>query len=237
MEKFKGFPARMRFTPVPNLFFTGLMPQIKDMAELKTTLYVIWLVYSKKGYPRYASFSELLGSRSLAGSLAEGDIPVAETLRTALQAAEGRGTLIHLVADRDGEPEDIYLLNTEAERKTAEKIRNGEMAIAGLKAAGVLPEPDAGEMPNIYTLYEQNIGMLTPIIAEELAEAEKLYPAEWIRDAVREAVSLNKRNWRYIARILENWAAEGKSDGTHRGDTKKGADRYAGQKYGQIFKR
>jgi DnaD/phage-associated family protein len=79
--------------------------------------------------------------------------------------------------------------------------------------------------------------MLTPMIAEELAEAERLYPGDWIRDAVREAVSLNKRNWRYIARILENWSAEGRSDGTHKRDTKKSTDKYNGQKYGHLFQR
>jgi DnaD/phage-associated family protein len=79
--------------------------------------------------------------------------------------------------------------------------------------------------------------MLTPIIADELTEAEKLYPEEWIRDAIKEAVSLNKRNWRYIARILENWSAEGRGDGTHQRDTQKSADKYNRQKYGHLFQR
>lgn len=55
--------------------------------------------------------------------------------------------------------------------------------------------------------------MLSPIIAEELKEAEKIYPASWIDDAFKEAVHLNKRNWRYISRILERWATEGRSNG------------------------
>jgi DnaD/phage-associated family protein len=69
------------------------------------------------------------------------------------------------------------------------------------------------DKPNIFALYEQNIGTLSPIIVEELREAERLYPASWIQDAFREAVDLNKRSWRYIERILERWAAEGKDDG------------------------
>jgi DnaD/phage-associated family protein len=68
-------------------------------------------------------------------------------------------------------------------------------------------------------LYEQNIGPLTPLLAEELMEAEDTYPVSWIEDAFREAVELNKRSWRYIQRILERWAAEGKADEkTRRGD-------------------
>jgi DnaD/phage-associated family protein len=73
------------------------------------------------------------------------------------------------------------------------------------------------QRPNIFVLYEQNIGPLTPLLAEELVEAEDTYPALWIEDAFREAVELNKRSWRYIQRILERWAAEGKTDETSRG--------------------
>ncbi|MBT9163089.1 MAG: hypothetical protein DDT27_01658 [Dehalococcoidia bacterium] len=54
------------------------------------------------------------------------------------------------------------------------------------------------------------------MIAEDLKEAEKLYPASWIEDAFRESVRLNKRNWRYISRILERWASRGKDYGTAR---------------------
>ena len=92
---------------------------------------------------------------------------------------------------------------------------------------------------DIFTLYEQNIGMLTPLIADELREAEKQYPETWIKDAIKEAVALNKRNWRYIARILEHWSTEGKDDGTHRGNLKKNTDpdKYIRGKYGHMVQR
>ncbi|MFC1873473.1 DnaD domain-containing protein, partial [Chloroflexota bacterium] len=95
------------------------------------------------------------------------------------------------------------------------------------------------ELPNIFTMYEQNIGMLTPIIADELKDAEKLYPVDWIQDAIKEASTNNKRNWRYISKILENWATEGKNDGTHRrySTQKAGSDKYIRQKYGNLVKR
>lgn len=32
MKQFNGFPARMQFTPIPNLFFSMLLPQIDDVA-------------------------------------------------------------------------------------------------------------------------------------------------------------------------------------------------------------
>jgi DnaD/phage-associated family protein len=113
--------------------------------------------------------------------------------------------------ERDGEAHELYLINDDAGRKAAEKVESGELKVGNLAQAE--PCPVSQEQPNIFTLYEKNIGMLTPIIAEELKEAEKLYPASWIQDAFKEAVDLNKRSWRYISRILERWAAEGKHDG------------------------
>ena len=44
------------------------------------------------------------------------------------------------------------------------------------------------ERPNIFVLYEQNIGLLSPLIAEDLKDAADQYPAEWIEAAFREAV-------------------------------------------------
>ena len=238
MKQFGGFPAKAEFTPLPNLFFSTLLPQIKDITELKVTLLTFEALYRKRGYPRFVTYNELLGNASLMNSLKEMTGPPEEVLRKALDMTTQRGTLLHLVLDSDGMPEDIYFLNTEANRQTMAKIQNGELNLKGLKPVGQI-YVETEELPDIFTLYEQNIGMLTPMIAEELREAENLYPATWIEDAIKEAVSLNKRNWRYISRILENWSSEGKSDGAHRRDStqKTGPERYIKQKYGHMVKR
>ncbi len=236
MQQFKGFPARMEFTSIPNLFFSTLLPQISEVAELKTTLHVLAVLYRKRGYPRFVTYKELLGIASLMGSLGGAAKPSDEVLRGALEMATERGTFIHLVLDRDGKPEHVYFLNTESDRQIVAKIENGKLTLSGLKAGGQA-YVEAEEQPDIFTLYEQNIGMLTPLIAEELREAEKLYPEDWIRDAIKEAVSLNKRNWRYIARILERWLAEGKSDGAYRRYSKADPDKYIKGKYGHMVRR
>jgi len=237
MEQFKGFPAKSQFTAVPNAFFSTLLPQISDIAELKTTLHIFQMLYQKRGYPRFTSYRELLANKSLMNSLKEAESPPGEALRNALEAAAKRGTILHLVLDRDSMPEDIYLLNTESDRQTMAKIQSGELKLSGLE----LKEPaliDAEEPPDIFTLYEQNIGMLTPMIAEELRDALKVYPENWISDAIKEAVSNNKRKWSYISAILERWTAEGRGDGTYRGDFKKtDPDKYIKGKYGHIVQR
>ncbi len=234
MKQFSGFPAKMQFTPIPNFFFSTLLPQISDIAELKTTLHILGALYRKRGYPRFITYRELLSNTSLIRSLKEAAKPPDEVLRQALEMATRRGTILHIVLDRDGVPEDIYFLNTDSDRQIVAKIQNGELSLVGLKTGGQ-SSIETEEQPDIFTLYEQNIGMLTPMIAEELREAEKLYPVAWIKDAIKEAVSLNKRNWRYIARILERWSSEGKSSGTYKRDFKKtDPDKYAKQKYGHM---
>ena len=66
------------------------------------------------------------------------------------------------------------------------------------------------ERPNIFVLYEQNIGLLSPMIAEELKDAAEQYPTDWIEAAFREAVQQNKRKWSYIRAILRHWGTEGR---------------------------
>jgi len=237
MKQFSGFPTRMEFTPIPNVFFSRLLSQISDIAELKTTLHIFWSLYHKRGYPRFVTHSELLGNASLMSSLKEGAKSPAEVLRNVLEMAIKRGTVLHVVVDRDGTPEDVYFLNTESDSQIVTKIRNGEFRLPGLKAVGQA-YIETEEQPDIFTLYEQNIGMLTPMIADELVEAEKLYPEAWIRDAIKEAVNQNKRKWNYISAILERWSAEGRSNGTYRRDFKKtDPDKYIRGKYGHMVRR
>ncbi|MDD5220086.1 MAG: DnaD domain protein [Candidatus Bipolaricaulis sp.] len=75
-------------------------------------------------------------------------------------------------------------------------------------------EDDVPPLSNIYQLYESNIGMLTPFSDKQLKDAEKEYPAEWIEDAIKEAVKYNKRNLAYIGRILERWKTQGRGSNT-----------------------
>ena len=81
------------------------------------------------------------------------------------------------------------------------------------------------ERPNIYRLYEENIGPLTPLIADALREAELNYPAEWIEEAMKTAVLNNARHWRYVLAILTRRKEKGHDD-TDRRDSEKDRRRY-----------
>ncbi|MCL5265793.1 MAG: DnaD domain protein [Chloroflexi bacterium] len=216
MRGFAGFPAGgMKFTPLPNLFFSAVLPQIDNLAELKVTMHIFWMLHQKKGFPRYVTLRELSEDGTLISGLKKTCSPGEKTedkLREALELATTRGTLLHLFAEIGGKEQDLYLLNTANGREVVRKLRNGELDMGQIIRSPGEPVAVRPERPNIFALYEQNVGLLTPIIADELREAEKVYPAEWIEDAFKQAVEYNKRNWKYIQRILERWAIEGKSD-------------------------
>ena len=131
----------------------------------------------------------------------------------ALQTSQDRNVFIKV--DGKNTSPSLYYLNTEFERQTVRNVSISE------PQSEFEPWEPVGERSNIYSLYEQNIGILTPIVAEKIGEAEQRYPLEWIEEAISEAVSLNSRNWRYISRILERWEIEGKADGESRKHTGK----------------
>jgi len=102
-----------------------------------------------------------------------------------------------------------------------EGLREGSLSLADIQAANPLPNPDK---PNIFTLYEQNIGPLTPMVAEILKADAETYPESWLREAMQEAVSRNIRNWKYVQAILKAWQEKGR-DSTH-GTTQSALERF-----------
>jgi DNA replication protein len=239
---FSGFPAgRMRMIAVPVLFFSELLPEIDNYNELKVTLHILWRLDQKSGYPRYLSLTELLGDATLLEGFQGSDIAPEGCVLDGLRRATERGALLVATADKPGGgQETFYFLNSDKGRLAIEQWRNGEIRLVET-APGPAPQLKS-ERPNIFILYEQNIGLLQPMIAEELREAESAYPAEWIEDAFREAAAQNKRNWRYIQR----WAVGGRTSELPRGkgdlrsrDLRSGDDRrrYVEGKYAEYFKR
>ncbi len=236
MKGFVGFPAgRLRFTPVPDLFFSELLPQIDNLPELKVTLHVIWILHLQKGPIRWVRREELLHDGVLLRGLKGAGTTPERLVEEGLERAVARGTLLHLTGRRpDGGQEDWYLLNSEQGRRTVEKVGQGELELA---PAAVLEEPQLElERPNIFVLYEQNIGTLQPMIGEELQEAEERYPAEWIAEAFKIAAEQNVRKWRYIRAILERWATEGKDDGKAGRDPEQDRYRYIKGRYKDYVK-
>lgn len=236
MKRFEGFPARTDYAPVPRAFLSRILPYITDAAEIKASLHIFAALTGKRGTIRFVSRDELLRDTALMEGIRDGDDPPEATLGRALRQAVERATFLEVVlrGEDDAGETRLYLLNTAADRAAVARIHAGELTLPGTDDRRVLPPETAASPPNVFGLYEENIGMLTPMIAEELRDAEKEYPEQWIGDAIREAASLNKRSWRYIARILENWAVKGRGDPS---GGKADPDKYVKGKYGHMVNR
>ena len=185
---FPGFGAAVKRLPVPALLLSSLLAEIDDTAELKCTLRFLWYEAQQSGAPKRVLASALRTDGVLLEALGSED----EIERGIALAAE-RGTLI--------EAGDWLLLRTPQNERAAERF-------------GPAPAQTAvgqqSERPNVFRLYEENIGMLTPMVADELRAAEEEYPAGWVEDAIHEATANNVHNWRYVAAILERWKKIGR---------------------------
>ena len=69
--------------------------------------------------------------------------------------------------------------------------------------------PGEEKPDNVFKVYEQNIGALTPMIADALREAETTDGAVWVVAAIEEAVRSNARSWKYCEAILQRWRRDG----------------------------
>ena len=210
MKPFVGFPAgKVRFTSLPETFFAELLPAIDHLAELKVTLYVLWHLSHQEGQVRFVTAAEMADDPLFMAGLGASDEAARQALAEGLERAVQRSTLLKASVSADETGMEVYFLNSPRGRAAVEAIQQGQWTPGEQPRLPVTLEL---ERPNVYRLYEENIGPLTPLIADALQEAEKLYPGEWIEDAVRIAVENNVRRWRYVERILQSWKEKGRDE-------------------------
>jgi DNA replication protein len=228
MSDFKGFPeGKVHLTPVPSQFFTELLPQMDQLGEVKLILYIFWRLDHMEGAFRYLRRLDLLSDAKFLEGMGATSEAAQAAIDSALEQTLKRGVLLQASLDFENGPQEIYFLNSPKGRAALRAIQSGSWRLTGETQQLT---PAVAEPPNIFRLYEENIGPLTPMIADELAEAEQSYQPAWIEEAIRLAVENNKRNLRYIFAILERWRREGKH-----GQKEKPQDRpdspEAGRKY------
>ena len=214
MKKFDGFNSSETFTQVPDSFL-HLINEIEDVAELKVTLYAIYRIEHIEG--NFRGLGEVdFDSESLGLSI--------EQIQFGLSKAIERQTLLK----SENEAEVFYFLNSPRGRLSAEAFANGQMK----SAQSYVPNKS-----NVFKLYEENIGALTPLIADMLREAEKNYPHVWFQEAFEIAVSRNVRNWKYINAILNRWKENGKDESRDSKNVISDAKRYTEGEFAEFFKR
>ena len=228
MKGFVGFPpGKTPLVLLPSAVLGELVPLIDDLAELKVTLHCYWRLSQGEGDVRFVRRRDLVQDETLLNGLPQdATTDPLGVLDDALERAVARATLIHVRVEREGQMEEWYFANTPKGRAAAKQAGQGkwpagETAVIQVEAT----------RPNIFVLYEQNIGLLQPLIADELRQAERDYPASWIEEAFHRAAEANVRNWNYVRAILERWSREGKGDGTSGRDAEKDYRRYIEGKY------
>jgi DNA replication protein len=211
MKGFSGFsdgPSSM--TPLPEAFFTDLLPQMDQVDELKLTLFLIWRLAQQEGKFRFITARALQADPLVQKAMPMGNIA------DALERAIARGIFIAVQHAAPLE-ETYYFLNSQRGRAAAKGLADGVW-----NPAKEMPlELPQVQRPNIFTLYEQNIGPLTPIVADLLRTAAEEYSDQEVTAAITAAVGQNARTWRYIEAVLEGRASDAHSPGSDNEERKK----------------
>lgn len=211
MKRFKGFTQAETFTALPDPFFRQLLKDIEAVDEFKVTAYALW---------RYANMEggfQGLGRQDF--DPAELGLTAA-AVRKGLEKAVERGTLLRAEREAESEAEIYFFLNSprgQAAARAYVKAKDG-------RPAGVSTAPL--ERPEIFRLYEENIGPLTPLLADALKDAEATFSTAWVAEAIEIAVKNNKRSWRYCEAILKRWKDEGRAEKQNRRDPEEDRHKY-----------
>ena len=208
MPNFNGFTSSETFTSVPDTFFLDLLSQIEDADELRATLHAIWRIEHQEGHVRFLRRADF-------GEFAAG-----------VDKAVARGSLLE-VRNEAGE---FFFLNSPRGRASVEAIQSGKFDPSNVQNAPPV------EHSNVFTLYEQNIGALTPLIADMLREAEKEYPSMWFEEAFEIAVAKNARHWRFVEAVLKRWKEKGKDERKNQQDAVKDFERYTDGEFSEYLK-
>ena len=216
-SQFSGFDVtKSVLIHIPYDFINELLPTIDDVDELRLTLVLFSFLLQQEGSERYISH-ETICENGLFTKQFSGDL---QRLEIALEKCVARKTLLKFPATGVNEPRDVFFINTAQNQAIVKRLITGDVRLTDLAMASGI-----NEKPNIFRMYEENIGVITPMLAEILKEDEQSFPSAWIADAIKIAVQHNARNWKYIHAILVSWQKEGR-DGKNGQNTKKNRRKY-----------
>lgn len=202
--------------PIPDTFFFEILPILTEFNQLKLVLYLFWHHQKQEGKVRFFT-QKNLASDPILLELVGGDAG----LDDALSGLVSKDILLIGISK---DPEISYFFFNSPQGHAAVKaIQEGRWREPHVPQPLILMERNK---PNIFKLYEENIGVITPMMAEILKEDENAYPSPWIEDAIRIAVARNARNWKYVQAILERWQKEGRGNEQNRRNDSQDPDSY-----------
>ena len=232
-KSFNGFPqGKLKQVQIPVIFFRELLPNIDNLPELKLTIYIFYRMSRIEGKFRYLRLRDIQKDANFMQGLDKDNLKATKKLKKAIELAIKRGTLLFIELPIKGKKQQFLFVNTPKGRAAIDAIKKGKWNPTDLQEQ---PIELVSETSNIFNLYEENIGALTPLIVDALIELENSYTYNWIEDAFRIAVENNKRSLRYIEAILDRWQREGRDDKKDRQNTEKDRRKYIEGEYSEFI--
>jgi DnaD/phage-associated family protein len=203
---------------------SGFVPVFEALLE-KYDDHITALVFGRRW--QYCRMKDGMCNASLERIAKDLKISAATVMRHTEKLVED-GYLIDLTPDLRNTPHSYadaglvvmksQLSATVSQRNVSISQRNATVSQSQLIKDSI--RQDKTTTANIFQVYEAEIGILTPMIADGLTQAEKDYPFEWITEAIKEAAQNNKRNWKYVSAILKRWKEQGHKNDTRKSDNK-----------------
>ena len=200
-QPIKGFPLSDDFaaTRIPNAVLGRVLASIDDADEIKLILRAIWLLEHQRGYPRYITRDDLRRDRVLSVAIAD-QSDFDRILKSAIELGVFVEVSIH---------NNICLMfNTESARRATIEIAPPTVILNKDDNNWDTPAVST-TTTDAFRAYEENIGLLSPMIRQSILAALEDFTDEDITRAVRIAVENESRSWSYVAAVLRSWARDG----------------------------
>ena len=235
MNEFKRVPKRGDRVEIPEQFFSDVLPNITNILELKISLIILNEIASQPVESRFINRVGIENLEQVKSLETDGIQPSLALIESVLEKLTRAKLIFSMKLNLESEDSgEMYFLDDIEGRKLSENFKLG---IVSPNITGDNPEKDIDKGMTIFDLYEKNIGIIPGSqVAEELIEAEKTYPAQWLEDAFDEAVAQDVRRWAYIRAILASWSNGGRGNYDGKTGGRNSESRYKSGKYGKVVR-
>lgn len=216
----------MTYTAVPDSILGEFLVEVQDESLLRCFLRILWHLHRSKDKIKSVEIAVLDADQILEGVLSKRKTTESSRLSTVLKEIYDLNFVLFAKSGKQ-QGDTRVLLNTRKNRNMIESLGWVSTDAVDVTRVLVAPVPPS----NVFGLYEQNIGLITPLVADELRDMETTYPVSWIEEAIQLSVIYNRKSIRYILGILERWRNEGRDGGPRRNSQTVGAKDYI-RRYG-----
>ena len=157
-----NIPKEIRYTPTPNLVFGKLLDEIKELNDLKFILRIIWMINQAKRVPKYITLEEIISDRIINAIIPKPNTEPDTFCKSILNKPQLLNLFLYHEININQSNTAVVALNTARNKTMLNKIKGLDKFDSVFQPNGDVSE----ESPNIFKLYEDNIGTLNPIITD-----------------------------------------------------------------------